>query len=233
MALTPSDNQAFIREVDEELRRDQLARFGKTYGIALGAAILIGLLLFGGYLWYRNYDAGRAGLQGDELATALATLGANKVDEAKPKLEALAKSDRPGYSAAARLALADIALQKDDTKGAAAQYKAIAEDSGIGQPFRDLALVRQTAAEYDVLPPETVISRLKGLAVPGNPWFGSAGEMVAAAYVRANKPKEAGALFGKIAADAGVPASIRSRAVQMAGVLGVDAVDAAKESVAK
>ena len=51
-----------------------------------------------------------------------------------------------------------------------------------------------------------------------------AGEMVAVAYVRMNQTKQAGTLFGQIAADPGVPETIRQRAVQMAGVLGVDAV---------
>jgi hypothetical protein len=35
----------------------------------------------------------------------------------------------------------------------------------------------------------------------------------------------AGKLFGELARDEGVPPSIRQRVVQMAGVLGVDAVD--------
>jgi len=61
--------------------------------------------------------------------------------------------------------------------------------------------------------------------VPGNPWFGSAGELVAMAYLRQNKPDLAGPLFAALAKDKTVPDSIRQRARQMAGALGVDAVD--------
>ena len=43
----------------------------------------------------------------------------------------------------------------------------------------DAALVRMTAIELDTLPPQAVVDRLKGLAVAGNPWFGSAGELTA------------------------------------------------------
>jgi hypothetical protein len=39
-----------------------------------------------------------------------------------------------------------------------------------------------------------------------------------------NQRQQAGTLFGQIARDTGVPETIRQRAVQMAGVLGVDAV---------
>ena len=63
-----------------------------------------------------------------------------------------------------------------------------------------------------------------GRARPGAPWFGSAGELVAGAYLKLDRPQEAGRLFAAIAKDKKVPDSIRSRAVQMAGSLGVDAV---------
>ena len=62
------------------------------------------------------------------------------------------------------------------------------------------------------------------LAVPGNAWFGSAGELVGAAYLRQNRADLAGPLFAAIAKDKDVPESIRSRTQQLAGLLGVDAV---------
>jgi hypothetical protein len=40
--------------------------------------------------------------------------------------------------------------------------------------------------------------------------------------MKANRNREAGAMFAAIARDEGVPESIRSRSVQLASVLGVD-----------
>src|SRR3546814_4525580 len=74
----------------------------------------------------------------------------------------------------ARYTEADILLQKNDLNGAAAKFGSIAQDQSLAESFRDLALIRQTAAEYDSLKPDVVISRLRGLAVKGGPWFGSA-----------------------------------------------------------
>ena len=84
--------------------------------------------------------------------------------------------------------------------------------------------------ELDTLPPQQVIDRLKGLAVAGNPWFGSAGEMVAAAYLKQNQPQRAAPIFAAMAKDQSIPESLRARAVQMAGALGVDAVTEAPAS---
>src|SRR3546814_4684369 len=69
-----------------------------------------------------------------------------------------------------------------------------------------------------------VVDRLKPLATEGNPWFGSAGEMVAIAYMKMRKPELSGPLFAAMSKDRSVPETIRTRAVQMAGLLGVDAV---------
>src|SRR3546814_1541115 len=55
----------------------------------------------------------------------------------------------------------------DLLKGAAAKFASIAQDQSLAESFRDLALIRQTAAEYDSLKPDVVISRLRGLAVKG------------------------------------------------------------------
>ena len=73
--------------------------------------------------------------------------------------------------------------------------------------------------------PEAVIARLKPLAEPGNPWFGSAGELVGMAYLKQGNKALAGPLFGAISRDAKVPESLRARARQMAGLLGYDSID--------
>jgi hypothetical protein len=89
-----------------------------------------------------------------------------------------------------------------------------------------MALIRQTALEFDSLKPEEVITRLQPLAKPGNPWFGSAGDMTAAALYKQGKRAEAGRLYGAIAKDNTVPDAIRARSIQIASSLGVDASSA-------
>ena len=83
--------------------------------------------------------------------------------------------------------------------------------------------MRLVSLEFDSIKPEAVIARLEPLAKPGNPWFGSAGELTAMAMLKQGRKAEAGRLFAAIAADTQVPDTIRSRVVQIAGTLGVDA----------
>ena len=224
MALTPNTNEAFLREVDDELRRDQLTTFWERWGVWLIVGIVAALALFGGYLYWQHHQAQVAGADGEKLQAAYDSLGANQPAQAAKPLAELAGSSRNGYRAAALFTQADVLLQKNDYRGAAAKFAAVAGDASLPAPFRDLALIRQTAAEFDTLKPQVVIERLRPLAVAENPWFGSAGEMVAIAYLRSNRRDLAVSLFSQIARADGVPDSIRQRAVQMAGAMGADAV---------
>lgn len=224
MAIPPATNQEFLREVDDELRRDRMTSIWTRYGRLIIAALLGVLVLFAAYLFWRNYQANAAGREGEQLQAAYDALAAGRTADAAKPLDALTRSSSDGHRALALFTQADILLQKNEYKAAAAKFGAVAGDDDLAPAFRDLALVRQTVADYDTLAPQVVIDRLRPLAVPGNAYFGSAGEMVAAAYLRTGRRDLAGRLFGQIARDENVPATLRQRAVQMAGLLGVDAV---------
>lgn len=229
MALRPVDNESFYREVDEELRRDQLKTYWERFGKLVIAGVLLVIAAIGGFIWWQNQKQVKAGERSEQLVAAFDDIAARRKAAAASKLDALAKSGSDGHRAAALLTKADLAVEARDLKGAAAIFKQIADDTDLAQPYRDLALVRMTAVEFDTLPPQAVVDRLKGLAVAGKPWFGSAGEMVAISYIRLNKPQQAAALFAGMAKDKNLPDTLRSRATQMAGSLGVDAVQEAAD----
>ena len=222
MAIAPVNNEAFLREVGEQVRLDTAQRFWKRWGLALIALAVAALLGFGGWLWWSADRTKKAGVAGETMSLALDALGENRVARAERELKPLATGESPGYRAAAQLALAASLLTKDDAKGAAAAYAKIAADTTLAQPFRDAATIRGVAASFDTIAPQDAINRLKSLAVAGQPWFGSAGEMTAVAYLKLNRTREAGAMFAALAKDEAVPQTIRSRAEQLASVLGVE-----------
>lgn len=216
-------SETFAREVDENLRRDQMHDFFKAYGSWLIAAVVVFLAASAGFIWWQQHQAQRTGGQVEELAQVYKDVGGGDTSKAPQQLDALSKSGSKAVRASALFARAALALQQNDPKSAAGIYKSIAGDSGLPQPYRDAALVRQTSVEFDDLQPQQVIARLEPLTKPGEPWFGSAGEMTALAMIKQGKNQEAGQLFATIAKDPGVPQTIRSRAAEVAGSLGVDA----------
>ena len=213
-----------MREVDDALRQDQLATFLERYGKPLLALIVVALLALAGYLYWQHRERTEAEAGSEQLVLALDDLDAGNTAAAQKKLAPLAAGDA-GAAIMARFTQAGIALEQGKADDAARIYSGIAQDKAIPAPLRDLATVREIAAAYDKLPPQTVIDRLASLAQPGNPWFGIAGEMVGVAYLKQGKPKQAGPLFAKIAKDKTQPDALRARVRQLAGQLGYDAID--------
>ena len=228
MARPPSTevNETFLREVDEDLRRDQVRDFFVNNRILLIAAVVLFLAVIGGLFWWQNHQRAKAGEQVEELARIYRDFATRNFDAAPAALEPLTTSSNDGVRASAIFTAAAVDLEKGDQKAAIAKYRGLAEDKGLPQAYRDIALIRQTALEFDQVKPDEVIARMKPLAVPGGPWLGSAGEMTALALVKQGKKAEAGKLFAAIARDKSVPESLRSRSVQIASSLGVDASDA-------
>ena len=223
MALPTDSNDTFLREVDENLRRDQLQDFFKKNGKWIAAAVVLLLAAAGGWIYWQEKRNAEAAAQSEELHSVLTDISAGRSQNIPQRIDALENSHSDAVRASAMLTDAALALEKNNRSAAIAKYRELVDDKGLPQIYRDLGTIRLTALEFDTLKPEQVIGRLEPLAKAGNPWFGSAGEMTALALLKQNKKAEAGRLFAAMAADTQVPETIRTRAVQVAGTLGVDA----------
>ncbi len=224
MALPPVTDDAFIREVDEEVRRDQLNQLWTRYGRVTLIAVGLFLVALAAFLYWRETQAEKAGLAGEQMVAALGHLDAGNPEAAKPALTELAASSRTGYAVVAKLTQAAIAAKNADVDTAVKLYGEVIADSDVAQPFRDLATIRKVMLQFDTLPPAQIEATLRPLAAPGSPWHGTAGELLAVAYLRDGKTQLAGPLFAAVARDNNAPPTVRARAAQMASSLGLDPI---------
>lgn len=222
-----------IREVDEAVRADQATMLASRFGKPALAALVLGLAGFGGYLFWDSRQEAGMETRSEEIVGALDEIEAGNLEVADRELSALTGDGQPGAIATAQLLRAGIAMEQDRTADAVEMYDKISSDANVPQPMRDLATLRAVTAQFDTMPPADVITRLGPLAVEGNPWFGSAGELVALAYLEQGKTDQAGPLLVKIAKSDDVPQGLRSRVRQLAGTLGYDAVTDVEETLAE
>lgn len=219
-----AQDDVFVREVDDAVRQDQLSYAAKRFGIPLAIAVVVGLFGFGGWLIWKESRESAMEQHSEEIIRAIDRVGAGNLDTASKALDPVIKDGSGGAAASAQMLKAGIAVQQGRNAEAAKLFAAVAADSSAPQPFRDLAAIREVAVSFDTMKPDDVISRLKPLATPGNAWFGSAGELVGLAYLKQGKRDLAGPLFAAIAKDETLPETLRSRARQLAGLLGYDAI---------
>ena len=228
MATRPPANAALLQEVDDAVRKDALDDFARRYGRWIIGLVVAGLLGLGGYLYWQNQQSAAAGAKGEELVAAFGKLKGGDVKGATAALTTIKADGTPAYRVAATLQLANLRAEQGDLKGAATLLSGLAADDTVDQSLRDMALIRQTALEFDTLKPEVVIARLApivGRTDPVSAWYPSAAELTAIAHYQAGRFDQAGALYAKIAKIKDIPPALQSRTIQMAGMLGVDAVD--------
>ncbi len=206
------DDDALIKEVEEELRREQLERLWKRYGnwfIAFSIGIVVAVA---GYKGWQYYELRQARAAGEALATAMDLLAEGKTDEARLKLKALAEGGHRGAAALARLEQAGLALRSGDRDTARRLYQEIADDTGIDTPLRDAARVRLAWLEVDAASPDDLKRRLAGLDVEGSPWQPAAREILALAYWRAGDLRRMQDLLSANLVDPDTPPAARERA---------------------
>lgn len=224
MALAPGEtSETFIREVDENLRRDQAEAIARRYGKWFVAAAILILLAVAGYLYWQNRQKEQAAANSETFNAILTDLGQQKTQDVPQRLDALAANANDSMAASARLTRAALAIEQGDRAMAIAQYKQVSDATGAPQAYRDAATVRMTQLEFDGLKPDEVIARLQSLAVKENPWFGTAGELTALAMLKANRRSQAAQLLAAVAAEPTVPVSIRGRTGELASSLSAPA----------
>ncbi len=244
MALTPTNpndpqdkkkqreaaaDDVLMREVDEAVRQDELSSLVDKYGKPLLAVVVIGLAAFAGYLFWDGQREQDLEKESETLISALDQIDAGNFETATTTLQTVADGGTDGAKAAAMMLQGGIAQQQGNTAEAARIFGQLAQDGDTPQTMRDLATIREVAAQYDTMEPAQVIAKLKDMAVPGHAYFGSAAEMVAMAYLEQGKRTEAGNLFAQIAKTDDLPESLRSRSRRMAGLFGVDAIEDVEE----
>jgi len=213
-----SDEDNIFREVDEEMRREQLAALWDKYGIfvIVGAALIV--LVVGGYSVNNWWQKEQAAENGQTYYQALQLLNQNKDAEALSAFGEIANSAGGGYETLSRLQMAALHAEQGRTSEAVAMYDRIAE-SGADQILRDYAALQGAALRIDEADQAEIEKRLDGLNTDTNPWRYSATELLALAAFRSGNTSESETLYNQILSDPSAPAQIRQRAEAMLALL--------------
>ena len=219
MANDDRTTDQFIREVDEELRRDQLKALWDRFGtliIAVCVAVVAITAGYNGWVWWQEKQAAEAG---DRYLAALQSIDGEDTAKAQQALEKIAGGGPGGYAMLARLRAAALAAQSGDTSTAMTGFDTIAFDSGADQTIRDLARLRASLIALDTGDLDGAESRVETLAEAGNPWRHAAREIIGTvAYARGDLAA-ARERFAIIQSDVEAPSDARSRAGLMLSLI--------------
>jgi hypothetical protein len=209
-----------IKEVDEDLRQDELTRLWQKHGgLLIGGAILL-VLSVAGWQGWNSWDLKQRQDASLRYAESVALIEQGRRDEAAEMLGKQAGGSIMGYRILAEMRLADLRLQQNDQAGAVAIFQRIAADSGVDKVYRDMAAIRAAYLTVDSGDPAAIEKAMEPLAVESSSWRHSAREIQALAALRRGDAARAGELFAKVAEDAAAPQGLRTRAAEMLAATG-------------
>lgn len=215
MAHDDRTSDQFIREVDEELRRDQLKSLWDRFGLfVIAAAVLIVLITAGyrGWIWWQDRQAAE---WGDRYVAAVEASESGERDRAEEMLSEIVEKGAGGYPVLARLRLAAVRAEAGQTDAAIELYDNVAADRSVEAVIRDLARLRAALLALNQDELDGAVERAEGLAVSGSPWRHAAREVLGTAAFERGQLEEARERFVAIQQDAESPREARTRATVM------------------
>lgn len=208
-----------FREVEEEIRQDNLKALWDRYGIyVLGACIGIVLAVAGlkGWEYYKRSAAEEAGAQ---YLKAVELAEAGKSAEAQEIFAELATSGPRGYAILSRFQKAASLVAAGKLDEAVDEYVDLANDGSLSDMLRGLANIRAAVILIDTGAREDVEARLSKLNTRDNPWRNTARELLGLAAYKAGDIQTADQLYNEIVGDPTAAVNLRQRAQIMLSLL--------------
>jgi hypothetical protein len=213
----------FLREIDEEVRRDRVADFWRRYQNVIIGGIVLLIASVGGWRFYQHQQERAAQAVSARLEGAMRAARENKPEEVEHTLGDIARAGNPAYALVARFRLAAEVARRDAGEGARA-FQALADDAAIEPLFRDLARLRAGMLIIDTVAYPELRTRLEPLAAANGAWRHSARELLGLAALKANQMDEAGRWFDQLVTDRETPEGLRQRADLYLGLVRAGAV---------
>ncbi len=214
-----SNDESFFREVEEDYRREQTAKFFKTYGAYLIAIAFVILAIVGGYKYETQRRAAEAARGGDALSSAINLIDAGNRDEAEKALATLAGSGPGAYRVLARLHAAAESVAKKQLESALQDYRGVADDSAAPVALRDFAKIQVAALSVDKESYESLARQLEAFRSGTSQWRFAAKEILGLAAYKEGKNAVAEQLYREIMSDGEAPPGMRQRAQVMLALL--------------
>lgn len=216
-----SNNDSFIKEVSEEVRKDQLYRYLRKHGWILG--VLVAAIVGGtGFAeWRKSSLRTEARERGDAMLQALSI---EAPDARAVAFSELLASDG-GAPIILNLQTATVQFLAEDTDSAVETLRAVADDTGADPIYRDLAALKIVMLRGADISQAERIAELDRLATAGRPFRLLALEQRAMARIERGEKTEALVDLRSILEDPLATANLRQRAAQLTVALGGEVPD--------
>jgi hypothetical protein len=221
-------NDSFKKEIEEELRREQMAALWNKYGTYLIAAVAAVVFAIAGYKFWQSSQLTAAQKAGASYSEAVELAKQGKADEALKAFEALSESAPGGYAGLTQLQIAGAQRQAGKVEEAIKTYEQVSSASSVDTVLRDYATLQIAALQVGKADFTTIKNRLNDLLADDNAYRYSARELVGLAAFQAGNMTEARTAYDQLAGDVSTPPGLLQRTRMM--LARISATEIAKDT---
>lgn len=212
-------DEGIFREVDEELRRQQLKEYWNKYGLYIIAVAIAIVVSVAGYKGWQFWSARQAAEAGSNYSKAQTLADEGKSDAAAKLYSELAENGPKGYRVLSRLRLAASEAAAGQTDNAVKILDALVANSNSDDVFQGFARIQAAMMRLDEAGYDEMVKRLGAMTAANNSWRHSARELLGLSAYKAGRTEDAEKLYNEVIADREAPRNLRRRVEMMLALI--------------
>ncbi len=209
--------KAFFEEVDEEVRNEKFKTLLNKYGGFLLAVLIAGLAFAVGYEKVGEWRVSKAEQNNIRYVQALAPNADYENNIAE--LENIAQTESGLYRDMARMQIANILLDNNQTEKGLGVLQEIINDQNSGDKIREIATVKLATYKIDTAPFAEVEALLAPISEKGGAWAPMAKELLAMSAIQNNNPDKARALYEDLLVNNNISDDFKARVNDMLALI--------------
>lgn len=217
--IDADEQDAFIREVSEEVKNDNLRQLWEKHGLLIIILIALALTAAVSFETFRSWKLRKDQTWSDTYAYALNLQVQGRYDESLKVFENIEKENSGIFADISKLQTANILFEQGKNDEALKKLSDIVADTSVNGKLRNVAAIKLASYKLDTAPREEIDALLRPLIEENGSWSNIAREMTAMVAIRDGNTEEARALYNTLLQTPDLPESMKLRVQDMLSVL--------------
>lgn len=181
--VNPDLTDAFIQEVDEDVKNDNLKVLWNRYGLLIIAFVVLAVSAAISFDQIKNWKIAQNQRYTEEYMTA-AQLQAENPDNTIAALQQVSQKNQGIFSDFARLQIANVLLNQDKIDEATAALESIVNDKQVNSEVQHIALVKLATYKLDTMDRASFEKLVQPLITENTSWAPIAQDLLAMSAIK-------------------------------------------------
>ncbi len=210
---------AFIREIDEELKNEKIKKLWDKYGLFIILFVVVAVFSAVSFETFQAWKDKRNQEMSDSFAYALNLQNQGRFAESQEVLTSIKNSNRGIYTNIAQMQIVNLLIELKQFDKAISELEQIVADEAFNPQMRDVARLKLASYKLNTASAEEINALLAPLTDKQNVWNNTAKELLAMRALRDNDPAQALNIYKDISGNSKTTDTLQSRVQDMINVL--------------